>query len=259
MIDLIKGNSLACLWVCLVSPFVFGETHEPRIWKHRNGTSAAGKFIELNGDQVSIRYGDQTVKVLIKDLSIDDQIYLHKLTEPPVQREKDLKQDAADRANPNGVDSKDRALQEKPREMAEFIEILNAFTLKYGRAANDLQKSAVRTERAKELAIKMQDRRFQGWVGEIYRMTTNSNRDAIVSILIGKPNIRLENVAHPVKHGSELYLLLASCNKGDVVWFDGDFVFSKEDFLKENSLTENGSMMEPEFEIRFTRISKAAK
>jgi len=90
-------------------------------------------------------------------------------------------------------------------------------------------------------------------------MTTNSNRDAVIGILIDKPNIRLENVAHPIKHGSALYQLLASCDEGDLISFDGEFAASKDDHLKENSITESGSMMAPEFEVKITRISKIAK
>jgi hypothetical protein len=44
--------------------------------------------------------------------------------------------------------------------------------------------------------------------------------------------------------------------KGDPVKFSGTFVRDEADCIKEGSLTQNGSMTEPEFIFRFSRVSK---
>jgi hypothetical protein len=45
-------------------------------------------------------------------------------------------------------------------------------------------------------------------------------------------------------------------SEGDIVRVSGDFVHSKrdKDFLKESSLTEAGSIQEPEYVVRFRSV-----
>lgn len=60
-----------------------------------------------------------------------------------------------------------------------------------------------------------------------------------------------------IRVGTPLYAQLAELKPGDEVVFSGTFIPDKATFLKDASLTEAGTIQEPEFLMRFTSIRKA--
>jgi len=59
-----------------------------------------------------------------------------------------------------------------------------------------------------------------------------------------------------IKRNSSLATTLMSLKIGDKVTFSGYFIPKEDDFLYEMSITENGSMLEPEFLFKFTDLKK---
>lgn len=234
----------------------YGQEHKPRVWKHKNGTNAVGTFVEFDKGTVHIRYGEQIVEIPLSDLSSEDAYYIGNLLGLT-----EANPDQDGKSNDKGVKPLENRetlfkMLEKPPAMVKFTELVKDHAMGYRNAANELQKSSLRTERANSLRKALPNHVFQGWKGIVSRMTTDTNRDAIIQIDIDGPNNRLLNTHHPIKHESDLYRLLKSSSVGDFVEFDGEFILSESDHFLESSITEQGSMIAPEFEIRITRIFK---
>jgi hypothetical protein len=51
-----------------------------------------------------------------------------------------------------------------------------------------------------------------------------------------------------------MYRQLVSMKKGDRVIFSGSFLPSDSDCITEASITQSGSMTDPEFIVRFTQV-----
>ncbi len=98
-------------------------------------------------------------------------------------------------------------------------------------------------------------------------MTTTSGGDAAIVIQLPRSSIRVRTWnntfsdvlgATLIKHGSSLYNQIAVLSKGNAVKFEGSFLIDVRDWVKEASVTENGSMTEPEFLFRFADVGRAS-
>jgi hypothetical protein len=54
-----------------------------------------------------------------------------------------------------------------------------------------------------------------------------------------------------------LFNAISDLKEGISVKVSGQFVAGEQDYIGEQSLTENGSMTEPEFSVHFTKVEKA--
>jgi len=86
-----------------------------------------------------------------------------------------------------GCDSNE-SLPTPPAE-AQFISTVERYISLYKSASNELQKSSLRTQRAKELESLVRDRAIAGWVGTLKEMTTTSGGDAAIVIQLPRSNI----------------------------------------------------------------------
>lgn len=105
-------------------------------------------------------------------------------------------------------------------------------------------------------------------------MRTSSKGTAYITITLAKSktiSVSNDNFLFEselgIQNGSPLYQKLAGLREGgflregDAVIFSGEFLRARAseplDFLREKSVTEEGSMTRPEFVFRFTDVSKA--
>lgn len=264
----------ACIALTLSLIHKANAEQEPvRLWKHINGTSIAGALKEFKNEEAVIIHGDREVRVKLHDLSVDDRAYLLKVDFPPASTQVKESNSSENNVNigsekdNNNANPKSGLAKKWPKGMLDLVTVLNSFSGKYLEAQNELQKSALRTERQAELRKQFVDRQVVNWVASIADMRTDSNRDALLILALddtkftlpkSRPiSISVSNTMFPVKHGSDLYNRLASFKRGAVVFFSGEFIESQADYLKENSITERGSMISPEFDFRFSDISIA--
>jgi hypothetical protein len=157
-----------------------------------------------------------------------------------------------------------------PADQKAFCEAVSGFVSQYQSAPNKLKKSAVRASRKQKLQELLPSMEFNGWVGRIEKMATTSKGNAYLKIsLEGRP-IEIEtynnelpdiadNILTPIN--SDLFNKVANSITGMMVKVSGHFLadkqdFIQEDFIKEISLTEEGSMTEPEFIVKFTQVDK---
>ncbi len=149
---------------------------------------------------------------------------------------------------------------EKPEAQLRLIQIVDKSRNAYKKASNEIQKSQTRDARKESLAqVSM---RAENWVGTLVDLDTNSDGLGVVTVEFAQGlsvrtwNNSLSDMSEGtlIQKNSPLYRKLATLNEGQVVKFTGNFYRSQEDYLKEVSLTQDGSMEEPSFLFRFENI-----
>ena len=157
-----------------------------------------------------------------------------------------------------------------PPGQSNLISTVNDFVSPYRNAPNELKKSALRTQRGNSLGEALgNSRQATDWVGTIKSMSTNNEGKAILEIALlqngGTPimvktwNNALSDIMDNtlIPQESSLFTAISELSKNDLVYFSGNFLVSdKSDFIKEGSLTELGSMTEPEFLFRFKSVKR---
>jgi len=151
-----------------------------------------------------------------------------------------------------------------PRAEEAFIDAVQSFERQYEAAPNDLKKSALRTERAHAIAsILSRYGSPHRWIGTITDVGTNSDGKAYVSIKLGGSEVIVKTWNNAVSdiedetlisQGTKMYSVLSELSEGSIITFSGDFIADAKDHIREASLTEAGSMSEPEFLIRLRTI-----
>lgn len=153
-----------------------------------------------------------------------------------------------------------------PAEEKAFTEAVSSFIAPYQGAENELKKSAVRARRKQNLSELVPTLEFKSWVGRLETMSTTSQGNAHLAVAIGSGPIQLktynnelsdtgDNTLIPIN--SDLFNTVADLKAGMMVMVSGTFLADEQDFIKENSLTEAGSLTAPEFIVKFTRVEKA--
>lgn len=157
-----------------------------------------------------------------------------------------------------------------PAIQRELSAIIVESKKKYRQAGNELKKSAVRAQRKKaiaELLIKHYNLKtwrgaVSGWVGKLSSVGTTGDGNAYVTIDCGPFAVSTNTLEFSdaatqqtlIKSGSDLYNELADISQGSQVVFSGVLFPSRRDGFTEMSITEGGSMTDPEFLCRFTSI-----
>ncbi len=153
-----------------------------------------------------------------------------------------------------------------PADQEAFIKSVEGFYDIYDDAPNELKKSALRVQRRDAIQGIVGSRRVANWVGTIADMQTTSDGKASVEVRLGGArhilvktwnNTISDLMSHTlIESGSSVYNALADLSEGDIVEFSGTFLSDKQDYIEEGSISERGSMTDPEFLFRFSDIHK---
>jgi hypothetical protein len=144
-----------------------------------------------------------------------------------------------------------------------FVGIVEEARRRYQAAANDMAKGGVRAWRKDAICKALPSLTVDDWKGEIYLLSSNSDGKGVVAITIG-PDIYVKtwnnslsdiNGHTLIEPNSSVFRTLSAMKKGDHVRFSGRFVPGNADCALEGSLTQDGSMTEPEFILRFSAVS----
>lgn len=152
-----------------------------------------------------------------------------------------------------------------PATQVAFAQAVLGYVGLYRSAPNELKKSALRARRASDIRTALRGNlRFDSWVGSVKEMGTNGDGDASLEVDIANDNLRLKTWSNSVsdrldrtmiKAGSALYDVVSELKEGQAVKVSGTFIPSERDFVNEVSVSEMGSMTEPEFVVRFSLIA----
>lgn len=152
---------------------------------------------------------------------------------------------------------------QKPTNQIDFENVVTKFIEPYKQAKNELKKSSIRSERMSAISNTLDGFAVIEWVGKINDLSTNSEGKAILSIRI-TPDIEIKTWNNAlsdisaktlIDQNSNLYNQLMELEIGENVKFSGVFFSSEDNFIQETSLTEEGSMMNPEFSMKFSTVT----
>lgn len=140
-----------------------------------------------------------------------------------------------------------------------FMQIVVEYAKKYRLAENDLQKSALVTERFKRFeGLKGNPKKITGWYGVLQDMGTTSDGKAYIAVSLSQNLLSIStwnngfsdaNDKTLIPQSSPLYAKIASMKKGNIVKFSGRL-------KRANNMTEEGRMVTPNFIFLFTDIEK---
>jgi hypothetical protein len=151
-----------------------------------------------------------------------------------------------------------------PTDESEFLSIIGSFQRQYREASNEFQKSTVRKERAKAFVAVLSSFSVNDWIGQVSSMQTTSDGHGILYVrLPGNTSATVQTWNNGlsdsgsgtlISPGSALFEQVSHLAIGDKVIFSGTFAAGNLDYLRETSLTEAGSMTEPEFIFTFRTV-----
>jgi len=153
-----------------------------------------------------------------------------------------------------------------PQDQKTFCDAVTSFIAQYNAAPNELKKSAVRAARKQKLQEVIPSLQFDGWIGELTDMGTVSDGSAYIAVKLAGSPLSIQtwnngmsdlNDKTLIPVNTPLFNAISDFKKGAQVKISGQFVTSDQDFIGEQSVTENGSMTEPEFTAHFTKVEKA--
>lgn len=198
-------------------------------------------------------YEDAVAKIKIIKPIIENLALKKQMNETAQKRENEIKK------NPSLL---------FPQEQQDFISVINKMKEEYDSAENELKKSVIRTKRGKLIADALNNsHQINNWSGIVKTLKTTSNGKAIFAIVIQGTEIELGTVNNEfsdlfgdktlIDQNNPLYNTISDLNEGEKIRFSGKFLKSNEtDFAMEMSLTENGSMKNPEFIVQFNKVEK---
>jgi hypothetical protein len=157
-----------------------------------------------------------------------------------------------------------------PPSQQAFRSLVESFMPQYRAAETEVRKTNVRFQR-KDAIVKYfsgsTTPSFEEWAGELRGLTTESDGAAYVSVKLEGSDIYIKTWnnslsdigAHTmISRNDQTYQSLMDLKEGDEVIVSGAFIVGDggPDYVKEGSLTEEGSMTSPEFIVRFSEIRK---
>ena len=150
----------------------------------------------------------------------------------------------------------------KPNDEIQFIELVTTYVNKFGETKNELQQSILRDKRKQEISRILTSHEVTSWVGKIRSLETNTEGKAILvirlspDIELGTWNNGLSDVFDNTLIDKEttLYKQLSDLTTGKLVKFSGSFFRSETDYVREKSITIQGSMTKPEFLFKFSSV-----
>ncbi len=140
--------------------------------------------------------------------------------------------------------------------------IRKKFLQEYKNADNDIQKSDVYSN-AQETTLsfaKSHDLSFEGWEGKISDIKTNKGGGKLfLTIIANKLGQEIEFTTNywnscGIKKGDFVYNKVRNLSEGQKVTFGGKFLKNNNGKLDELSWTEKGSMVLPEYKVKFIDI-----
>jgi hypothetical protein len=153
-------------------------------------------------------------------------------------------------------------------DQVAFHKNLTDFASKYIDADNEMKKSKVYREMGSFMKGYLSGRTFSNWEGKLTKIgTTEGGKKAYITI---ESNFSDKEIAYKTWNNelsdlgtnsmlnlsSAVYKQVENLSEGDIVVFSGSFIYDDKKTFAESSLTEIGTVTDPEFIIKFSSIKK---
>lgn len=151
-----------------------------------------------------------------------------------------------------------------PSNQVRFLAAVASARSAFQAAPNELSHEQIRKSRQQAICRVLSERIALSWIGEISGISSTSGGSAVLKIKLA-PNVHVQTWNNAfsdagsktlVLSGTALFASLVPLRRGDAVQFSGSFEESEKDCVKEQSITQAGSMLDPEFTMRFTEVKK---
>lgn len=149
----------------------------------------------------------------------------------------------------------------------QFCDAVNAATSQYNQASsagsNQLKLSKLRSVRRAAILGAVHGKNAKDWVGTIDGMETTSDGKAVLDVKlpcgvsVKTWNNGLSDISDNtlIPQSSPVYDTISNLAKNSAITFSGKFFSNDVNGFKEISVTEEGSMSDPEFLFRFAAVS----
>jgi TPR repeat protein len=158
-------------------------------------------------------------------------------------------------------------LNQMPKKQLLLIETVNRHKGNYLQVSNELAKSSVRRKRARAVCNIFGGsvpRRLTGWIVRASTIRTNSDGFGILrvklsdAIEVGTHNNSfsdsLSDVKTMIPPSLPIYNTLSEISEGNILKVTFRFLTARQDCIEESSMTEKGSMTEPDYVAAFEAI-----
>ena len=145
---------------------------------------------------------------------------------------------------------------------AGFVSVINDARSEYNNGSNDMAKGAARVNRRDHLCQLVKSMAVRGWTGTIAKLSSSSSGKGVLVVFIG-PKITIattnnefsDSINHTLlSPSSNVFRQAVSLSKDQRIVFSGSFLPGDTDCVQETSLTQEGSMTNPEFQFLFTDV-----
>jgi hypothetical protein len=163
-----------------------------------------------------------------------------------------------------GAKSAAKSDPDVPQEQRPFLNAVETGQNTYAAGKNDIAKGEARPIRSGAICSSLRaGLSIYDWIGTVSTLSTNGDGKGVLGIKIGR-NVFVKTWNNAVsdigdatllKPGSSIYREAVSLARGRRVRFSGSFRDSSTDCVKESSLPLHGSLTEPEFLVRFSRLN----
>jgi hypothetical protein len=153
----------------------------------------------------------------------------------------------------------------RPDSERAFIDAVVQARNEFRNGANDMAKGASRVHRAQALCDVLNNNLYvDNWWGTVAKLSSNNEGKGVLALAIG-PDITLKTWNNSLSDmddhtlldpASSLYSQAVTLEKDQRVTFSGNFIrnTAAKDCVNEASLTQSGSMTDPEFVFRFSDL-----
>ncbi len=155
-----------------------------------------------------------------------------------------------------------------PSSQRQFVDLNRGCMAAYRAGTNEIQRSLAFNSCNESRSQFAAHSPIRGWLGTVESISTDQGADVVsfriatsmegFDITYGTVSNRMSDARYGslITQTSPLFGVLANLHEGDWVMFNGEFLGDPAGKMGtwESSMTERGSMEEPEFNIRFTDV-----
>jgi hypothetical protein len=146
-----------------------------------------------------------------------------------------------------------------PEQQQKFLSIIDDFAEKYKSAKNEMAQGAVRVQRKKAICDLFKSPSVKDWVGTVQKLSSTSEGQGVLNVSMSQIanaatwNNSLSDIGDKtlIEPGTSLHDAAVQLNRNDTIIFSGAFIKSDKDCFRESSLTQKGSMTDPDWIFRF--------
>ena len=149
-----------------------------------------------------------------------------------------------------------------PPDQARFLAAIDAARMAYRAGANEMAQGAARRERARTICLVLPRPEVRRWIGSIAKLSSNGEGKGVLSVKLADNlhvktwNNSLSDIGDNtlLSPDSMVHRVASGLRVGGKVMFSGGFISTPTDCYRETSLTQHGSMTDPEFVFRFSEL-----